>query len=164
VIAYYGTFSTPVGRFSVAVDGDERVLAAAFGDAAALGRLPTAADVVESREHIEHVRRQVEEYFSGARQTFDLELAPAGTPFQQACWSLLVQVPFGSTISYSELAARAGSSPRAAGRANATNPVCLIVPCHRVIGADGSLTGYAYGLEVKRRLLDFEREAMARPD
>jgi methylated-DNA-[protein]-cysteine S-methyltransferase len=164
VIAYYGTFSTPMGPFSVAVDGNEHVLAASFGDAAAPGRLLPAADMVESREHIEHVRRQVEEYFSGARQTFDLELAPAGTSFQQACWSLLVQVPFGSRISYSELAARVGSSPRAAGRANATNPVCLIVPCHRVIGADGSLTGYAYGLEVKQGLLDFEREVLTRPD
>ena len=86
-------------------------------------------------------------------------MAPRGTEFQKRVWSELVRVPYGETVSYAELAKRAGSpgAARAVGRANATNPIAIVVPCHRVIGADGSLTGYAYGVELKRGLLDLER-------
>ncbi len=105
------------------------------------------------------VARQLSEYFSGERKTFDLPMAADGTEFQKKVWAELIRIPYGETISYAELARRAGSdgAARAVGRANATNPIAIIVPCHRVIGADGSLTGYAYGVNVKRSLLDFER-------
>jgi methylated-DNA-[protein]-cysteine S-methyltransferase len=95
-------------------------------------------------------------YFSGKRHAFDLSIAPAGTPFQQRVWTALQRIPFGETRSYGALAKTLASGARAIGRANATNPICLIVPCHRVIGADGSLTGFAFGEDVKRQLLTHE--------
>jgi methylated-DNA-[protein]-cysteine S-methyltransferase len=105
------------------------------------------------------VKRQLDEFFAGQRTTFDLPTAPAGTEFQKRVWAELTRIPYGETISYAELARRVGSegAARAVGRANATNPIAVVVPCHRVIGADGSLTGYAYGVELKRSLLDFEK-------
>jgi methylated-DNA-[protein]-cysteine S-methyltransferase len=105
------------------------------------------------------VQRQVDEYFEGRRRTFDLPLEPAGTPFQKRVWAELQRIPFGETIGYAELARRMDrpGAARAVGRANATNPIALIVPCHRVIGSDGKLTGYAYGLALKDKLLQWER-------
>jgi len=105
------------------------------------------------------VRLQLEEYFAGTRTVFELPVAPAGTAFQQRVWDELQRIGFGETVSYGELAARIGrpGSARAAGSANAANPVSIIIPCHRVIGTDGSLTGYGGGLEAKRRLLEHER-------
>jgi methylated-DNA-[protein]-cysteine S-methyltransferase len=109
------------------------------------------------------VRRQLEEYFAGRRQDFDVPLRMAGTTFQQLVWKALVRIPFGTTITYAQLAGRIGrpSAARAVGHANSRNPISIIVPCHRVIGADGALAGYAGGLEKKRRLLDLERNASA---
>ncbi len=105
------------------------------------------------------IARQLNEFFTGRRKVFELPLAAAGTDFQKRVWTELMRIPYGQTISYAELAKRVGSdgAARAVGRANATNPIAIVVPCHRVIGADGSLTGYAYGVELKRSLLDFER-------
>ncbi len=105
------------------------------------------------------VAKQLSEFFAGKRKTFDLPMAPEGTNFQKQVWAELIRIPYGETISYAELAKRMGrtGAARAVGRANATNPIAVVVPCHRVIGADGSLTGYAYGVELKRNLLDFER-------
>lgn len=107
------------------------------------------------------VRRQLGEYFAGARTAFDVPLAVAGTPFQCAVWRGLRQVPYGETISYGELARRVGrpSAARAVGLANGRNPISVIVPCHRVIGADGRLTGYGGGIERKRLLLELEARA-----
>ena len=104
-------------------------------------------------------RVQLNEYFKGKRKIFDLPLSPDGTAFQRKVWNELLNIPFGSTISYLELAKRLGDPKviRAAGSANGKNPVAIIIPCHRVIGADGSLTGYAGGLENKRKLLDLEQ-------
>ena len=104
------------------------------------------------------VRRQLDEYFARERRAFDLPVAPSGTPFQQRIWSELQRIGYGETISYAELAARIGrpTAIRAAGAANGANPVSIIIPCHRVIGSDGSLTGYGGGLETKRRLLELE--------
>ncbi|KJH65838.1 methylated-DNA--[protein]-cysteine S-methyltransferase [Chromobacterium violaceum] len=111
------------------------------------------------------VARQLAEYQAGDRQTFDLPLAPQGTPFQQKVWAALREIPYGRTVSYGELARALGNpdGARAVGRANATNPIALIVPCHRVLGADGSLTGYAGGLPLKAALLRFELERSAPP-
>jgi methylated-DNA-[protein]-cysteine S-methyltransferase len=102
--------------------------------------------------------RQLAEYFARGRRTFDLPLAPAGTPFQLATWRALSTIPYGETISYAELARRVGrpAASRAVGAANGKNPLPIVVPCHRVIGKDGSLTGFGGGLETKRALLELE--------
>ncbi len=109
-----------------------------------------------------HAETELKEYFAGRRRAFDVPLAFAGTPFQQRVWAELRKIPYGTTISYGELADRLGSpgASRAVGLANGKNPIGIIVPCHRVVGANGSLTGYGGGLERKRYLLDFEQGAL----
>ena len=104
------------------------------------------------------VAAQLQQYFAGERRSFDLPLAPAGTEFQLACWRALAEIPYGETRSYGEQARRIGrpDRARAVGAANGANPIAIILPCHRVIGADGSLVGFGGGLETKRRLLDLE--------
>jgi methylated-DNA-[protein]-cysteine S-methyltransferase len=103
--------------------------------------------------------RQLEEYFAGERRDFDLPLEPAGTPFQLTVWAALRDIPYAETINYGQLAGRVGNpnASRAVGLANGRNPISIVVPCHRVIGADGSLTGYGGGLDRKRTLLELER-------
>ena len=103
-------------------------------------------------------RRQVREYLEGERRAFDLELAPEGSEFQRRVWIEIARIPYGETVTYAELAARAGApgSARAAGAATGRNPLSIIVPCHRVVGSDGSLTGYAGGVPRKKRLLEIE--------
>src|SRR5437764_13302337 len=143
--------TTPFGSAWIFVNSEGAVTGFGFG-------------VREDAQHDEHprIKDQIDEYFAGARVSFDFPLAAEGTPFQKQVWAELVKVPFGETISYSELARRVGcpGAARAVGRANATNPIALIVPCHRVIGANGKLTGYAGGLELKEKLLDFERSVI----
>jgi methylated-DNA-[protein]-cysteine S-methyltransferase len=109
------------------------------------------------------VQAQLMEYFSGARHSFHLPLAPAGTPFQLRVWRALSEIPYGETLSYGELARRLGLSggARAVGLANGANPLPIVVPCHRVIGADGALTGFGGGLHIKRALLALEGAACA---
>jgi len=108
-------------------------------------------------------RRQLDEYFAGERTAFDLPLAVVGTPFQRAVWHAIAAVPYGATIAYRELAARAGraQSIRAAGAATGRNPWAVVVPCHRILGSDGTLTGYAGGLDRKRALLALEARGVA---
>jgi len=103
---------------------------------------------------------QLAEYFAGRRRTFDLPLAPVGTPFQLAVWRAVARIPYGTTITYAELARRAGrpAAPRAAGAANGRNLLSIVVPCHRVVGSDGALRGFSGGLDVKARLLALERD------
>ena len=102
--------------------------------------------------------RQLQEYFDGRRRRFTLPVAPAGTPFQQRVWQELQEIPWGTTTTYGEVARRIGqpTAVRAVGSANGRNPVAIVIPCHRVIGSDGSLTGYAGGIATKRRLLQLE--------
>ena len=111
------------------------------------------------------VRDQLAEYFAGQRQQFDVPLKLAGTPFQQRVWQELARIPFATTINYAELARRVGqpSASRAVGNANGRNPISIIVPCHRVIGASGKLTGYAGGVERKKWLLDHEARDFCQP-
>lgn len=106
---------------------------------------------------------QLEAFFEGKRRSFDVPLRAGGTPFQRAVWAALLTIPFGETITYAELARRVGrpNASRAVGAANGKNPFSILVPCHRVIGAGGALTGYAGGVENKRRLLDFERRTVS---
>jgi methylated-DNA-[protein]-cysteine S-methyltransferase len=106
----------------------------------------------------EDVRRQLEEYFAGERRTFDLELRPVGTPFQLSVWRALEEIPWGTTCSYGDIARRVGrpTAFRAVGLANGRNPLSVVVPCHRVIGSSGAMTGYGWGVDRKRWLLDLE--------
>jgi methylated-DNA-[protein]-cysteine S-methyltransferase len=118
-----------------------------------------AAGALRDDDALATAARQVCEYFDGARRDFDLELAPSGTPFQVEVWLALADIPYGETISYAELARRVNrpGAARAVGAANGANPISIILPCHRVIGADGSLTGYGWGLDTKSWLLAHER-------
>ena len=110
---------------------------------------------------LEKAARQLEEYFAGQRKEFSLPLAPKGTEFQLRVWQALLQIPYGETRSYGELAAMVGNPKacRAVGGANHRNPLSILIPCHRVVGTGGSLTGYAGGLSVKEFLLKLESEA-----
>lgn len=111
------------------------------------------------------VRGQLEAYLEGERVVFDVPLAPLGTPFQHAVWKALAAIPYGTTTTYTAMASAIGRprAVRAVGAANGKNPLSIVVPCHRVIGRDGTLTGYAGGVARKRRLLALERSALARP-
>jgi methylated-DNA-[protein]-cysteine S-methyltransferase len=151
----YTTFDTPIGELLLA------------GDGRALQRLsmqsaprPVAIDPRWQREDrsFAGAREQLEQYFDGARREFDVELDLLGNPFELRVWNALLEIPYGETASYGQIATALGepAAARAVGLANARNPVALIVPCHRVIGADGSLTGYGGGLERKQFLLDLE--------
>ncbi|GAA3459951.1 methylated-DNA--[protein]-cysteine S-methyltransferase [Saccharothrix longispora] len=118
---------------------------------------------VEDPSCFDEATAQLGEYFAGRRTSFDLPLELIGTPFQRTVWRALLDIPYGGTLSYGELAAALGrpSAARAVGLANGKNPVSVIVPCHRVVGSTGDLTGYGGGLARKRQLLDFERGAHA---
>ena len=155
---FYDTFSTPIGEFSVAVAADRSVIATAFGGLAELRERFTPDEVIHDPIRVADVRREITEYFAGKRKQFSVSLSASGTMFQQQVWTALRRIPFGKTRSYGDLARDLGNpdASRAVGRANATNPICLIVPCHRVIGADGTLTGFAFGEDIKRRLLEHE--------
>jgi methylated-DNA-[protein]-cysteine S-methyltransferase len=113
----------------------------------------------------DQVQAQLSEYFAGARRVFDIELVLTGNQFELRVWEALGEIPYGETVSYGQIAAAIGqpTAARAVGLANGRNPVALIVPCHRVIGADGSLTGYGGGLERKRLLLDLESGVLPLP-
>jgi methylated-DNA-[protein]-cysteine S-methyltransferase len=108
---------------------------------------------------VKEVAAQLEQYFAGERTTFDLELDLRGTEFERRVWDEVRAIPYGCTATYAEIALRVGrpNACRAVGRANGRNPIAVIVPCHRVVGSDGSLTGYAGGVATKRALLDLER-------
>jgi methylated-DNA-[protein]-cysteine S-methyltransferase len=123
-----------------------------------IGPRRDAAGPPENGDLYEAAARQLAEYFAGCRTSFDLPLDVTGTPFQRQVWAELQRIPYGETISYSELAERIGSpkAVRAVGAANGRNPVPIIVPCHRVIAANGGLQGFGGGLEAKRLLLDLE--------
>jgi len=154
------TFATPCGPFSIAVNATGAVAATAFGKLDSLrSRLKPTCHLISDKNALTiPLEEEVDAYFSGKLRVFTVTLAAAGTPFQHHVWSALVAIPYGETRSYGQLAASIGKpgGSRAVGRANATNPICLLVPCHRVIGSDGSLTGFAFGEDIKRQLLAHE--------
>ena len=121
-------------------------------------------DFFERKENsvIKQVHKQLEEYFNGKRKAFDLPLAPRGTEFQKKIWDLLKKIPYGETRSYGQIAAMADNpkGSRAVGMANNRNPLPVVIPCHRVIGSGGALTGYAGGLDLKQKLLELEKSAV----
>ena len=152
----YTTVESPIGELLLLGDGD-----ALHGLYMQDGRKPVriSPSWQESAEPFAGVREQLREYFAGQRTTFDIPLVMAGAQFERGVWRALQDIPYGETVSYGEIARRVGqpSAPRAVGLANGRNPIAVIVPCHRVIGADGTLTGYGGGLERKRLLLELER-------
>jgi methylated-DNA-[protein]-cysteine S-methyltransferase len=159
-LRYYDLYDSPHGPMLLVAS--ESGLAGVYFDGQKY--LPKPGDGWKrSAEHapLARARRQLDEYFSGRRKRFELPLDPDGTPFQRAVWNAISTVAFGETISYAELARRAGrsGSARAAGAATGRNPIGIIVPCHRIVGANGSLTGYAGGLERKKALLALESSA-----
>jgi methylated-DNA-[protein]-cysteine S-methyltransferase len=159
------TIDSPVGELTL-IASDAGLRAVLWQDDR-VTRVPLPSDIVDDPGH--HVLRaaatQLGEYFAGTRTEFDLPLAPEGTPFQQKSWEALRAIPYGETISYGEQARRLGSpsAVRAVGAANGRNPISIIVPCHRVIGSNGSLTGFAAGLEAKAWLLRHESGEAALP-
>ncbi|HEX6202826.1 MAG TPA: methylated-DNA--[protein]-cysteine S-methyltransferase [Thermoanaerobaculia bacterium] len=162
---WFDRLESPVGPLFAAVDDDGALVRLTFLDAeddeaAEIARLTTRAGEAPRRDpaRCRAVAAQLADYFAGRRRDFDLPLAPRGSAFQRAVWDELRRVPYGATVSYGELAARLGrpGASRAVGGANNRNPLPIVVPCHRVIGADGSLTGYGGGLDRKRALLALE--------
>ncbi|MSR62988.1 MAG: methylated-DNA--[protein]-cysteine S-methyltransferase [Planctomycetes bacterium] len=151
---------TPLGHMLAVVDGAGALVALDFD-----ARTSPYKDLPPDERRAQKVLGQLRRYFAGELTEFTLDLAPTGTDFQKRVWAELVKIPYGETTSYSELARRAGSpaAVRAVGSANGANPIPIIVPCHRVIGADGTLTGYAGGLERKRALLELEARFSGRP-
>jgi methylated-DNA-[protein]-cysteine S-methyltransferase len=153
---YFSVFQTSAGKFSLAVNSEGAVVATAFGGRDSLASRLKGGVLKPDSRRTASARAQIVAWFQGNRRDFSVALSPAGSAFQKRVWAALKKIPFGSTRSYGDVARAIGSAPRAVGRANATNPICVLVPCHRVIGADGSLTGFAFGEDVKRRLLAFE--------
>lgn len=155
----YCYLETPLGRLLIAGDSDavQRINIPRKGQASAVDQ----AWRENSRGPIGEAVRQLREYFSGQRTAFDLPLAPCGTVFQRKVWRELQEIPYGKTISYGELARRVGNpnASRAVGAANGKNPIPIVIPCHRVIGAGGQLTGFSAGLSAKQILLDLESRA-----
>ncbi len=153
---YWHEFDTPIGPLLLAGDGTSLKLIHFQGGPNP--RRPDAAWRADAGPFAGAVA-QLQEYFQGSRREFDLPLAPEGTEFQLTVWRALLAIPYGVTISYGQLAGRIGRDRRAAravGLANGSNPLPIIVPCHRVIGGDGSLTGFGGGLDIKQKLLTLE--------
>ena len=172
--AFSAKTDTPLGELAFAVDDGGRLLAVAFlnedrkpGITQTWTKMRQALsragyELGEDRAKTASFRAQLGDYFAGRRRAFDVEVAPRGTAFQQEVWRLLAAIPCGETRTYSEIAAAAGrpGAARAVGRAVATNPIPIVIPCHRVVGADGSLTGFAGGLRLKEGLLELEGAAL----
>jgi methylated-DNA-[protein]-cysteine S-methyltransferase len=155
---YVNYYKSPVGDLLVKTD-DDAVLYLGFAGANPPITTATSPFSKGDKGVASELFKQLDEYFAGSRREFDVPIKMFGTTFQMAVWAGLLQIPYGKTISYGQLAAMIGKpkSARAVGGANHVNPISIIVPCHRVIGANGSLTGYGGGLEIKKLLLNLEQ-------
>ena len=153
---FYSSMDSPIGPLLLA--GSRHALKIIWFSRGQKAR-GAEPDWERSDEPFRRVKRQLAEYFEGERRTFDVPLAPDGTDFQRAVWHALTTIPYGVTCSYRDVALRIDqpTALRAVGAANGANPIPIIIPCHRVIGSDGSLTGFGGGLDSKRWLLDLER-------
>ncbi|MCS6304246.1 MAG: methylated-DNA--[protein]-cysteine S-methyltransferase [Nitrospira sp.] len=154
---YYDYHQSPRGRILLVAD-DQALTGVYFAGQKYHPRIDKKWKRADKHKPLRQAKRELSEYFDGKRTRFTVELAPQGTPFQRAVWKSIASVEFGQTIAYAELARRAGrpGSARAAGAATGRNPISIIVPCHRIVGSNGSLTGYAGGLAKKRALLELE--------
>src|SRR5579872_6454425 len=162
-IIHERSMTSPIGPLKIAAheDGLDGVHLPGLGNEGIASPLEVPGSAI--RRLLDEAEHQLQEYFAGAREVFELPLAPSGTAFQMEVWKALQAIPFGETRSYGQIARGLGKpgASRAVGLANARNPLAIIVPCHRVIGADGTLTGYGGGLERKRLLLDLESGVLA---
>lgn len=158
----YGSVPTPLGTLLVVFAGDELAGLSFDGHPRTP---PTSGRKGGPAGAMRVLTDQLDGYFDGTRTRFDVPLRLEGTPFQLAVWSALLEIPFGQTSTYMGLAERIGrpQAPRAVGAANGQNPISIVVPCHRLVGADGGLTGYGWGLDRKRRLLELEGAVPLRP-
>ena len=158
-IVHFDFVDTPLGRLRLTAVRDGLTGIAFDGDRYAPPKIPSWVQD-PAFPVLRRAAAQLATYFAGKRQSFQLPLVPTGTSFQRAVWDAIATVPAGETISYAELARRAGhpGSARAAGAATGRNPLAIVIPCHRIVGSDGSLTGYAGGLDRKRALLALEQE------
>jgi len=154
---YTTTVDSPCGPLICVVDEEGSVIRIAFSEGRDAQKISNI-ELIEDAGRTAEVRRQLDEYFAGQREAFDLNLAPRGTPFELSVWEELRRIPFGETRSYADIARALGkpAATRAVGRANGANPIPIVVPCHRVIGSNGSLTGFGGGLDNKARLLELE--------
>lgn len=157
---YYHYYQCPIGKLLLAGDGNSLSLLGFPGGSMARRH---EQDWQEDKSKFQEVITQLDEYFAGNRQHFDLNLTPQGTDFQRQVWQALQKIPYGETWSYGELARHIGKpkASRAVGAANGLNPIPVIIPCHRVIGANGKLTGFGGGLETKSFLLNLEMETVS---
>jgi methylated-DNA-[protein]-cysteine S-methyltransferase len=157
---YYDHFQSPHGRMLLVAD-DNALASVSFAGQKYAPRVEQGWTRDGAHAPIAKAKRELAEYFAGRRKRFSVKLAPQGTPFQRKVWKAIAGVAFGRTIAYAELARRAGrpGSARAAGAATGRNPLGVIVPCHRIVGSNGALTGYAGGLAKKRALLELEARA-----
>lgn len=148
---------TPVGPVMVTAT-DQAITSIRFGTKMPENSTLTAESAATPL--LQEAARQLREYFSGTRRDFSLPLAPAGTPFQKSVWQALLTIPYGETCTYGQIAVQIGHNKlfRAVGMANNRNPIVIVVPCHRVLGYDGKLTGYAGGLDIKEQLLNLEKQ------
>jgi methylated-DNA-[protein]-cysteine S-methyltransferase len=154
---YWTSMDSPLGPLLIVVDEQGTLTQLDFTETRSKNH-PNVDNAVGDDKRCEHVVRQLAEYFAGERRDFNLKVAPEGTEFQRKVWNVLRTIPFGQTISYGEQARRLGNpnASRAVGAANGTNPIAIVIPCHRVIGSTGALVGYASGIERKRWLLEHE--------
>jgi O-6-methylguanine DNA methyltransferase len=157
----YQFLETPIGTLLIA--GDERAIRRIEFPRDGTAGKPEAGWTESARGPVGDAVRQLREYFSGKRTDFNLPLEPQGTAFQRGVWKRLEEIPYGETISYGELAKRVGNpkASRAVGAANGQNPIPIVIPCHRVIGANGKLTGFGGGLPTKEKLLELEKGQLA---
>jgi methylated-DNA-[protein]-cysteine S-methyltransferase len=157
---YYTRFESPVGPLLLA--GDAKALRRVSFESSKRSATPRP-EWKQNRAAFAEVIRQLQAYFRGELKVFDLPLGMEGTDFQLSVWNALREIPYGETISYAQLAERIGNpkAVRAVGLANGSNPIPIIVPCHRVIGSDGSLTGFGGGLSTKRKLLELENRQLS---
>ena len=156
-MTWYTCLNTPIGSIRLTSDGASLTGIHLEADRYSRASL-SDSQRRDDAQPFARAKQQLAAYFRGELTEFDLPLAPEGTPFQREVWEELRRIPYGTTVSYGEVARRLGrpKSSRAVGMANGRNPIPIVVPCHRVIGADGSLTGYGGGLDRKRALLDIE--------
>ncbi len=153
---YSFTYETMIGKITI-TECDSQLMSIDFGEPST-----TQLNIVET-PFIKEVHKELEEYFKGTRETFQLPLALKGTPFQQKVWQVLMTIPYGKTMTYKQVAEAIGNPKacRAVGMANNRNQIPIIIPCHRVIGSNGKLVGYAGGLHIKEKLLEMEENKYA---
>ncbi|HTS76732.1 MAG TPA: methylated-DNA--[protein]-cysteine S-methyltransferase [Bryobacteraceae bacterium] len=157
----YCYLDTPIGKLLIA--GDENAIHRIEFPKRGKPALPERDWILSAKGPVAEAVRQLREYFAGKRTGFDLPLAPQGTDFQRGVWRRLQEIPYGETISYGELARRVGNpkASRAVGAANGSNPIPIVIPCHRVIGSNGKLTGFGGGLPTKEALLALEARQLS---